>query len=231
MNDLLVFSCGDPAKRELFTRSCGLQNIEPVFFEYGDVYPGHGEAKIRLARKFLESHEEPFVMFVDSYDSILLDGAAAILDKYQRIGMPIVISAEKSCWPDKDISTHFPYPKPPFQNSPWRFINSGGWMGERNAAWNALWEMDVKYADKWPGDDQRCWQEWYVRAGGRQFMHVDAGCEIFQTMSGVGGMELGPSGENLVTHSQPKVLHFNGATPNIGLWYRTLTGDLGWKGQ
>lgn len=231
MNDLLVFSCGDPAKRELFTRSCGLQNIEPVFFSYGDTYPGHAIAKIEHALAFLEGRDEPFVMWVDSHDSIVLDGVDAILNKYQRIGAAIVISGEKNCWPDPAIATHFPYPKPPYHQSPWRFINSGSWIGEMSAVREALFAMKTKYRDKWPGDDQRCWQEWFVRGYGRQCCQVDAGCEIFQTMSGVGGMELGPSGGNLVTHSQPKVLHFNGNTPNIGLWYRTLTGDLGWKGN
>lgn len=228
MNDLLVFSTGTEQGSRLFKRSCELQNITPVIFDFG--YPGHAIAKIRYASKFLQDYQEPFVLFADAHDSIVLDNAKSILDKYQRIGAEIVISAEKTCWPDSEISTHFPYPRPPFHNSPWRFINAGGWMGERRAILGALDLMDTAgFVDRWQGDDQRCWQEFFLRGTGRQRMHVDSGCEIFQTMSGVGGMELGPNGDNLITHCQPKILHFNGRTPNIGLWYRTLTGDLGWK--
>lgn len=231
MSDLLVFSTGTELGSQLFKRSCELQNIDPVIFDHG--YPGHGVAKIRLVYEFLmaRTESEPFVLFADAHDSIVLSGASDILDKYQRIGAPIVISAEKTCWPDSTLSAHFPYPRPPFHHSPWRFINAGGWMGERNYILRALKEMEVAYVDRWPGDDQRCWQEWYLRDRGREVCHVDAGCEIFQTMSSSGQTDFAPNGENQVTHQIPKILHFNGRTPNIGLWYRNLTGDLGWRGQ
>lgn len=231
MNDLLVFSTGTDEGTKLFRRSCELFDIEPVIFDRG--YPAHALAKIRYSLEFLKSREEPFVLWADSHDSIVLSPAAAILDKYQRVGQLILISAEKTCWPDASISTHFPYPPPPYHNSPWRFINSGGWMGERHAVIAALTSMSEFYVDRWPGDDQRCWQEWYLRSGplGRSVCRIDAGCEVFQTMASVASHELGPNGENLVTHTQPKILHFNGRIPGIGTWYRTLTGDLGWKGQ
>lgn len=229
MSDLLVFSTGTAEGSKLFVRSCELQNIEPVIFDNG--YPGHGIAKIKYALEFLRDRTEPFVMFADAHDSIVLHNAGVLLDKYQRIGSPITISAEKTCWPDDSIATHFPYPQAPFHNSPWRFINAGGWMGEAAHVRQALEVMIEKgYVDRWPGDDQRCWQEWFLHAGGRQVCRVDAGCQIFQCMGGTASHELGPNGDNLVTHTSPSVLHFNGQTPNIGTWYRTLTGDLGWKG-
>ena len=232
MSNLLVFTCDYPtpaADITLLRRSCDLYDIPLATYGEGS-WPGYAQGKIVAARQFLESRTEPFAMFVDGRDVIILDRAERILDQYQRIGSEIVISAEKTCWPDATLASHYPYPKPPYHNSPWRFINAGGWIGERKALIKAL-AAAGEYSGAWPNDDQRCWTEFFLYMGGRQIMTIDAGCQIFQSMGGTNSHELGPTGENLITHKTPKVVHFNGRTPNIGLWYRNLTGDLGWKGQ
>lgn len=236
MNNLLVFTCNyavPSADTTLLRRSCDLNNIPLQTYGDGQSWPGYAQGKIIEARKFLETREEPYAMFVDGRDTIILDSADAILERYQRIGSMILVSGEKTCWPDVDIAPQYPYPPAPFHNSPWRFINAGGWIGERLALIKALDRIQgAEYPIRWPDDDQRCWTELYLRdSWARPLMRVDAGCQIFQCMGGVASHELGPTGENLVTHALPKVLHFNGRTPNIGLWYRTLTGDLGWKGN
>lgn len=233
MKDLLVFTCdypSPPADISLLRRSCELYDIELATYGQDRNWPGYAQGKIVAAREFLMGREEPFAMFVDGRDTFLTYGAPNILDQFQRIGSEIVIAGEKTCWPDAALGTHYPYPRPPYHNSPWRFINAGGWIGVRQTLIHALGEA-ADYTDKWPNDDQRMWTEIFLYNGWRNRITIDAGCQIFQCMGGVGSHELGPGGENLVTHSFPKVLHFNGRTPNIGLWYRNLTGDLGWKGQ
>lgn len=233
MNNLLVFTCdyAEPKMNlDLLRRSCDLYDIELATYT-GAGYPGHKRGKIIDAAAFLRSRSEPFAMFADGQDVIVIDRAERILDTYQRIGSEIVISAEKTCWPDADLGAHYPYPKPPYHNSPWRFINSGGWIGERGALIAALESAGEYNGPAFNDDDQYCWTEWFLRKGGRNHCTIDAGCQIFQSMGGTNSHELGPTGENLITHQTPKVLHFNGRTPNIGLWYRNLTGDLGWKGQ
>lgn len=232
MNDLLVFTCdypAPPADISLLRRSCELYNVPLVTYGAGG-WPGYTRAKIVDAAHFLISREEPFAMYVDGRDTFLLNSAPEILEKYQRIGSPVVIAGEKTCWPDAALGTHYPYPKPPFHNSPWRFINSGGWIGGRYAIIEAL-RIARSYENTWQSDDQRCWTEAYLRGGIRSFTTIDAGCQIFQCMGGIGAHELGPTGENLITHQKPSVLHFNGRTPHIGMWYRNLTGDLGYKGD
>ena len=234
MKDLLIFTCNykEPTiDLRLLRRSCELYDIELA--TYGDDvdWPGHKRGKIIDAAAFLSTRPEPFAMFVDGRDTIVLDRAERILDTYQKIGSEIVIAAEKTCWPNAELWTHYPYPRPPFQTSPWRYINSGGWIGERGALMNALYTAADYDGELWNEDDQMCWTDWFLRAGGRNHCVIDAGCQIFQCIGGTAGHEIGPTGENLITHTQPKVLHFNGRAPNIGLWYRNLTGDLGWRGE
>jgi len=232
MNDLLVFTCnyGDLTQTALLRRSCELVNIDLQIFGGGG-WPGYRQGKLVRAIDFLKTRTEPFALYTDGHDSIVLHDAAVILDKFQRIGTSIVVSAEKNCWPDARLAGHYPYPQLPFHNSPWKFINAGGWMGNRLALIEFLSVADTYNGDNLE-DDQRCWTDAFLyNHAWRPLIHVDAGCRIFQTMGGVGGHELGPNGENLITHQFPSVLHFNGRTPNIGLWYRTLTGDLGWKGN
>lgn len=233
MKDLLVFTCdypSPPADISLLRRSCELYDIELATYGQDRNWPGYARGKITDAMLFLKDRDEPFAMFVDGRDTIIVNNTDTILQTYQRIGSEIVIAGEKTCWPDAALGTHYPFPRPPYHNSPWRYINAGGWIGERRTLVMAL-ECAADYAGTWPNDDQRMWTEIFLYNGWRNRITIDAGCQIFQCMGGVGSHELGPGGENLVTHTYPKVLHFNGRTPNIGLWYRTLTGDLGWKGQ
>jgi hypothetical protein len=219
-------------KCDLLRRSCGLVDIQLHTYGTGE-WQSYVHGKITGALDFLAGRDEPFAMYVDGHDSFIVDNAAAILDKYQRIGKLITISAEKDVWPVNQgiAAAHYPYPQPPHHQSPWKFINSGGWIGERGALIEALSRMHAVANGR--GDDQLLWHEWYLFLKGRLVTHIDSGCSIFQTMSGVHGHELSPTGENLTTFQRPSVVHFNGRLGNngaIGDWYRMMTGDRGYRG-
>lgn len=228
-DDLLVFTCdySEPTVNlSLLRRSCELYDIPLATYGEGP-YPGHSIAKIRDAAKFLETRDEPFALFTDGADTFVKDTAATILAKYQRVGSLILLSAEKNCWPDATIATHYPIVD---KRSPWRYINSGGWMGERRALIAALDYMSMEI-EEYGNDDQKLWTRWYLYGRGRLVSGIDSGCNVFQTMASAASHELSPDGSNAVTHNTPSVYHFNGRTQGIGNWYRMLTGDIGWKGQ
>jgi len=228
VSDLLIFTCDYDTPRidlSLLRRSCELYDIELATYGTG-IYPGHALAKIRDAAKFLETREEPFVLFTDGADTFINGTSKSILEKYQQVGSLILVSAEKNCWPDVNLSTHYPIVD---RRSPWRYINSGGWMGERGAVIEALLSMSDNI-DNWGNDDQLCWTKWYLYRKGRLITTIDSGCNVFQTMASAASHELSPDGSNAVTHNTPSVYHFNGRSPGIGNWYRMLTGDMGWKG-
>ena len=231
--DLLVFTANfpvPPTDISLLRRSCELYNIELA--TYGDgSWPSYGKGKVIDAAAYLETHDEPFALFLDGRDTFVTDNAANILDAYQRIGSEILIAGERTCWPDATLGTHYPYPHNSkfYGMSPWRFINSGGWIGVRRTLIQAL-KAAAEYAGSWPNDDQRMWTEIFLYGGWRHRIEIDSDCAMFQCMGGTHGHELGPTGENLVTRQKPKCFHFNGRTPGMGDWYRALTGDLGYKG-
>jgi len=57
-----------------------------------------------------------------SYDVVLLANSSIILDKFTKFDASIVISTERSCWPDKKLADRYPT----VDLDGYRFINSGG---------------------------------------------------------------------------------------------------------
>lgn len=226
-SDLLIFTCDydDPKiDLRLIKRSCELARID--LQTYGDGgFPGLAKAKITDAAAFLEKRTEPFAMFTDGFDSFIIHSPAEILDKYQRSGNLILVSGEKNCYPYDNMATHYPI----VNRYPWRFVNSGGWIGERLALIQALHEME-ELIPEYGENDQLIWTMWYLHRRGRLITNIDTKCDVFQTMAGLGSHELHPDGSNSVTLAHPSVFHFNGRTPNRDTYYRTFTGDQAWRG-
>ena len=225
--DLLVFTCDydDPKiDTRLLRRSCELYHIDLQTYGRGG-FPGLAKAKITDAAAFLESRSEPYAMFIDGFDSFIIGSAASIMEKYQRSGNLILVSGEKNCYPDGDLATHYPI----VDRSPWRYINSGGWIGERLALIQALHEME-DLVPTYGENDQLIWAIWYLHRRGRLITNIDTKCTVFQTMAGISTHELQPDGTNAVTMASPSVYHFNGRSPNRDTYYRTFTGDLAWQG-
>ena len=64
--------------------------------------PGGGH-KVNLLKDALLKHREvenAVVMFVDSYDVVLIGDQRAILDRFYKLNARAVFSAESFCWPD-----------------------------------------------------------------------------------------------------------------------------------
>lgn len=56
------------------------------------------------------------------YDVIILANSSTILNKFIEFDSSIVISTEKSCWPDRKLADKYPT----VDLNGYRFINSGG---------------------------------------------------------------------------------------------------------
>lgn len=200
----------------LLRRSCERVNIDLQLYGTGN-WKGYADGKIRGALEFLRTRTEYICMFVDGHDSFLLNGEEEILDVFQSRLASIVISCEKTCWPDASLGSSYLSTIPP---TPWQYPNAGGWIGTRAALVRALDKMSG-FADTWPGDDQRCWHEYCLNW--HRIVDRDTCCQIFQTMGGTG--EMYDDGTNIVTYTKPMVWHFNGRTPGREEWYQKLTGD------
>ena len=117
----------------------------------------------------------------------------------------VVFNAERWCYPDvmvvenhprpgvnatwycPDASAHgweipsdaSPYPAPPHADSPWAFLNSGGFIGRVGA----MKRMLEKPAPLIVGafGDQGWYQDMYLTRHAQGWMTVDSNCEVFQT--------------------------------------------------
>jgi len=169
-----------------------------------------GGQKINLLRDELlnwttEKLEKTTILFTDSYDVIFTTNQKQIMTKYNKLikKQSILFSAEKYCWPDISLSEK--YPK---ANSSFKYLNSGGFIGN---AYEILHLLDINVKDT--EDDQLYYTNKYLNACNK--IQIDYNCEIFQTLNGfcnintdfqIGIYQI----LNLETNSRPCILHGNG---------------------
>jgi len=234
-SDLCVFTCDysfPPADCSLLRNSCARVGIELHMYGHGQPWPGFPLAKIRGARQFLATRREDYALFVDSTDTFILSTATAILESFAQLDTNILVSGEKNCWPLSDFALRYPHPGAQDDpGTPWRFVNSGGWMGLRTALIEALGEMDsifvslARQGGFRSNCDQSCWVEWVLSNHRHDiYSYVDARCQIFQCMWRT--TEMLDSGLNSVTGTKPSVWHFNGGAEvkeGMRTWYERLT--------
>ncbi|CEP02364.1 DUF5672 domain-containing protein [Plasmodiophora brassicae] len=178
--------------------------------------------KIPVTLDELRQHDpDDIVMFVDAYDVLLVDTEANIVDKFLAMNEPVVFTAEKGCWPfmdgrpDGERICQDEYPASP---TPYRYLNSGGWIGYAGAAVKAFEEMMALPEASAKAIDQELAS--LVLLHGRARVALDHRASIFQSVHlSVDDLvvEHEPSQGNLdsrwrnrVTGTYPSVLHFNG---------------------
>lgn len=220
---------GSPEKPGGFARlerSCRRNGLPLTVLGSGVPWTG-SSLKLRLLRDRLDDlPEDRIVLFVDAYDSLLLPSRRRIVEKFLEFEKPIVVSAEKGCWPDPELAERYPRaaplrrargqplraalrPEPP-SPSPFRYLNSGGFMGYAGALRDALREMVFPEWDR----DQRLLTRYFLGHPGG--IALDYGADIFQTLFEVPADAFSlVEGEpvrilSAITRSDPCVLHGNG---------------------
>ena len=174
------------------------KNIGKGLDWYGGTMEGEGGGqKINLIRKelqFLASAE--LVMFVDGYDVIFLDTLNEIAKRFAGFGCDILFAAEKTCWPSTDRSDYFPP-----SDTPYRFLNSGAFIGTAGALLKFL-HQDVADHE----DDQAWMQDRFLRTDHTLNIKLDYEGYIFQCDDDVSIVD----GQVLNGMCAPCVYHGNG---------------------
>ncbi len=168
------------------------------------------DVKIGGALSVLPDLDSDIVMFSDS-DCLLLRSPLDVLDIFSSMHSPIVISAEKVCYP-LSLEDRFPV-----VDTMYRFPNSGGIIGYKDELLAAYQWLNSHYEEE--KNDQGRWQLAY----GSIPMRIDHRCEIFQTMSDDSRRHLDWDGRllrNIHTDSYPCHVHFNGRMGGIEDYYR-----------
>jgi len=191
--------------------------------------PGGGQ-KINILKDALSesSGKDDLILVTDTYDVIPVAPESEILAKYNKY-VPdrnkVIFSAEKSCWPDKNLANL--YPDPPKPGLP-KYLNSGGFIGTKGVLWDLLRNDEVSDLS----DDQGYWtQKFLVQSNSpNPIIILDYESQIFQTLNGsVHDLRINHHKSNIfnvVTGTTPCLIHGNGPL-SIKLQLNNLENYLG----
>jgi hypothetical protein len=147
------------------------------------------------------------VLFVDAHDVLIVRPREAIEAAFLALGQRAVASTEKLCYPDPWKESYYPEAA-----SPWRFLNSGGILGEAETLLELFSDYGHLVHDTC--DDQRWWTDCFLAdriLAKRQRIALDTHCEIFQSAwNSLDALQLGQDVENSRTRTLPGVIHGNG---------------------
>ena len=157
MSDLCVFTRGDDLT--LLRQSCEhvmitLQTFDCKWTDYVDV-------KLRKAIDFINTRPEPFMMWVDGHDSLVLKPEDEILARLSAAGNTVMISGETNCYPDADRAKDYHKKHNNhylITNQP-AYICAGCWIGPKHQLLTTLHTVLGCAKD---GDDQRAWTTAYL---------------------------------------------------------------------
>jgi hypothetical protein len=209
MKNPCLLTVASESKRyfKAFIQSAKKNDTFPVVLGFGQPYNGHG-VKLKLVKQFLEKAAAGYshVLFCDAYDVVLASGLDQITACFQEFGAPIIFSAERNCHPNPRMATQYPS-----SSTPYRFLNSGVWMGSTEA----LQEMFSRIeADKVPDrtNDQAVFTNVFLRNPAP--IALDYQCRIAQSLHSSVGDIAYENGRiiNKLTGSFPCVFHGNGDT-------------------
>lgn len=162
----------------------------------------------------------------DAFDIVFMAHPDEVGEIYRNVwgSDAILFNAEKSLFPRGELAHAFPETW-----APWRFLNSGFFVGTPQmilALLEAMWLDDIaddyRSPDHLHGGGGRMIhpndQGWYQLAFAAQVvpMRLDHRCQLVQALSGCTPEEFDLSGHirNVATGTHPVVWHFNGGSKN-----------------
>lgn len=163
--------------------------------------------------------KEDIIFFVDAWDVVFASSLDEVYEKFKTFRCPIVIGAEKNCFPPNFKKE---YDKLPSFSS-YKYLNSGVIIGYKDAIMEVLEAMD---APNLPQDyrnnitqtnyhfnDQAYYMDLFLRQPVE--MRLDYTCFIAQNLQDVTEDELGFSEHRIInneTKSYPSIFHWNGSS-------------------
>lgn len=204
-----------------FMKSAKANNIEVKVlgmgeeWRGGDVkrYPGGGH-KINILKKETELHKNEtdlVLMFIDSYDVILLADPKLFLQKFLEFEANMVFSAEDFCWPDKLLKDQYPE-----VSHGKKYLCSGGFMGYSSVFHQIVADHAIEDVE----DDQLYYTKIFLDEQKRDKLKLklDNKAKIFMNLNGAqdevevkfSGDKVWLANDKYIT--EPLVVHGNGAS-------------------
>lgn len=182
----------------------------------GDMEIGTGGGhKINLLNEELSSWDKnelnsTILLFTDSYDVLINSTENKILNRYYDAMTKynkhncVLFSAEKACWPDISLACKYPN-----NNSPYLYLNSGGFIGSAHNIYSLIREATISNTD----DDQLFFTNIYLNDKLKERITLDYNCYLFQTLSD-SILDIAFHGQHIIRNIQfntyPLVIHGNG---------------------
>lgn len=198
---LFLYTAGEPERLALLQESCSRVNLP--LHSYHVEWSSWSRIKAQEGRKFLEAHCPPgaIAMWVDGYDSLVVQPEAVILERWRWLGGGLVIASEMNCWPQPEWASD--YPEAPGN----RYLCAGGYIGPRDELIDALALVERLSSD---GNDQTGWTIAYLE---KCFpLKIDHESQLFRSM-------------NSPAHTDSCVYHWNGKLPGREEWWRSYASE------
>lgn len=185
---------------------------EGVTWNGGDMIAPGGGQKINLLKQAFDEgkfDEDDIIIFVDGHDVGLCAKWWNVVNRWLDNFDPtkVLFAAEAICWPDNTMADMFP-PSP----TPYRFLNSGTFMGRAKIIKRLLDEIDIDNSE----DDQAAYQGLFLSG---LPIELDYECRIFQPIHGaLEHIEYDPVSGNIynkVTKTAPQIIHGNGPSKDV----------------
>lgn len=220
MKCILITTASDKGRTQVLEQSLKKHNWDyHIIFH---AWRGFGDKILKVYDYLKANPDITHFFYSDSYDTIATDTMEAALSRVNNKD-GILMSAERACYPHPDKE-----PRYPKHESPFHFINGGGWFCNSEAFIKAVDTNPLTYEL----NDQVWFTDLFLNHP--EYVELDYNCEVFQTIafcppenfefSEVIG-EVGKTRDkiiigskgvypyNTVTKSFPIFIHGNGHTP------------------
>lgn len=144
----------------------------------------HRNKDTELHRALLGLPLDEIVLFTDGYDTFFIGNEKEIIIRYDsaRDDKNLLITAEKCCFPATFLSDEFKSIPSEF-----KYVNSGGIIGNVESFLNALDEISIiqieekSKTDAFPFSNQYLWMLYYIR--NKESIALDYQCKLFQALT------------------------------------------------
>lgn len=161
----------------LLEKSCAFNNLDLNAIECEEKFFNSNRVKDEYLKGYLEDlPSDTIVLFTDGYDTFFFAGETEILNKFIEFKTDLLFSAETGCYPDYSLSSY--YPK---TISPYRFLNSGGFIGKAGIIKEFISDGLLYGDEKFPYSNQYLWTLCYLQ--NQKSIKLDTLCSIFCTLS------------------------------------------------
>lgn len=205
-----------------FKESTKRFNCEPIVLseeKMGSRFNGLGTKPRWLYKAITEKLiNTSHIIFTDCWDIIFCTSGLEIMERYLSFGHPIVVSAERNCFPD-DMKAEYDKLESP---TPYKYLNSGFIVGETAAILEILEAMDLPNqpedhrrpdGSNFHLNDQKLWLEQAIYRP--DLIILDRYQALSQTLHEARIDEFDFSEKrirNKITGSYPCTFHFNGSS-------------------